>query len=168
MATRTYSSSGAPAQPKVKVGALVTRIMSWGTTLSQSAGDIMILKDMPIPHGAEITSVVFGGVQETTSTTSVSLVFTLGLNYNGSVDYRTIWARTTVISQAAWVSVDYAIGSGNTAGATTPWPVTVSVSDDYQPRYVYPMVTVASGTQGSATGSLTVRLSCAITYTMDR
>jgi hypothetical protein len=130
-------------------------------------GDVYIFKDIPIPHGAHIVSMVFGGVQETTSTTSVSHVFTLGLNYNGSTDYRTRWPNANVVSAAFWDSVDYCVTYAATAGAADPYPVKVSVSDDRVDRFVYPIVNYASGSYGSATGSMTVRLAMKVTYTMD-
>jgi hypothetical protein len=165
--TLTLSTANMPNQPRVDLTGTVTRVQEYKSTATLSAADAFVFTSIPIPHGAKIISFKVGAVQETTSTTSVSIVFSAGLFYNGSVDYRAIWVNTGNFSQAAWKTIDYCVDSTISAGGTKPWPLAVSVSDDRAERYVYPMINVVSATHGSATGSLTVRMSIAVSYIFD-
>ncbi len=166
----TLTLSASPltaAQPRVETSGVVTRYQKYKSTVTLSAADAYVFTGIPIPHGAHVTNFRVGAIQETTSTTSVSIVFSAGFFYNGTFDYRAAFVHTGNFSQAAWKVIDYATDSTQSAGSATEWPLKISVSDDRVERYVYPMINVVSATHGSATGSLTVRISVAVTYTMD-
>jgi hypothetical protein len=165
--TLTLSTANMPNQPRVETSGTVTRVQEYKSTATLSAADAFIFTNIPIPHGAKITSFKVGAVQETTSTTSVSIVFSAGLFYNGSTDYRAYWASTGNFSQAAWKTIDYAVDGTMSAAGNKGFPVTLSVSDDRVERYAYPMINVVSATHGSATSSLTVKMSVMVQYIMD-
>lgn len=165
--TLTLSTANQPNQPRIETSGTVTRMQTYKSTATLSAADAFIFTNIPVPHGAYITGFKVGCVQETTSTTSVSIVFSAGFFYNGTTDYRAAWPHTGNFSQAAWKTIDYAIDTTITAAGATTFPLKVSVSDDRVERYVYPMINVVSCTHGSATGSLTCKISVMVSYIMD-
>lgn len=178
MAAVTLTAIAAQAnQPRIDVAGTVTRTQvfvhgpsqatanGWSATLS--AGDQIHFYSMPIPHGAEVIGARLAVCMDTTSTTSVSHAFALGLAYNGSVNYTKYWGSAT-FSQSAWKVVDFMTAYVATLGSSQPFPVTVSVSDDYQPRYVYPQVTIDSFSYGSLSDSTTIRFALQIQYTYNR
>lgn len=164
MATLT-ASAAQPNQPRVTTdGTLIRRYQTY--TASMSAGDIVRFRSIPIPHGAKITSFTVSGVLTTTSTTSVSIAMTTGFAYSGTTNYSAIGAAAT-LSQAWGAEIETMTNSALSLAASTRWPLTISVSDDYQPRYVLPQVTVGGGF-GSATGSKTVIITVKVDYQMDQ
>ena len=164
--TYTAVASNAPNQPRVEVAGTVTRTQTYIASATLSSGVVIWFTSMPIPHGANIMNVKLGCCTDSTTTPSVSIVLALGLAYSGSVNYGKYWGSAT-FSQSAWKTVNYTDACVLSGVATAPWPVNVSVSDDYQPRYVYPQITVDSFVPASLTPSVTVRFSLAITYTME-
>jgi hypothetical protein len=162
--TITAVAANSPNQPRIETSGTVTRVQSYVTTASLSATGVIIFTSIPIPHGAVITGAKLGAGMDTTSTTSISNNFALGLKYNGSTDYTKALGSATY--SGAWKTAQVLDLLAPTGSA--PWPVVVSVSDDYSPRYVFPMLTVDAWSIGSTSGSTTVRFSVAITYTMDK
>jgi hypothetical protein len=162
--TITAVAASSPNQPRVEVSGTVIRTQSYVTTASLSATGVIELHSIKIPHGAVIISAKLGAGMDTTSTTSISNNFALGLQYNGSSDYRKALGSATY--SGAWKTAQVLDLLAPTGSA--PWPVVLSLSDDYQPRYAIPMITVDAWSIGSTSGSTTVRFAVAIEYTMDK
>jgi hypothetical protein len=162
--TITAVAANSPNQPRIETSGVVTRVQSYVTTASLSATGVIFLNSIPIPHGAVIVSAKLGAGMDTTSTTSISNNFALGLNYNGSVDYTKALGSATY--SGAWKTAQVLDLLAPTGSA--PWPLTLSLSDDRQPRYAIPMITVDNWSIGSTSGSTTVRFAVAITYIMDK
>jgi hypothetical protein len=162
--TVTAVAANSPNQPRIETSGTVTRVQTYVTTASLSATGVIIFTAIPIPHGAVIIDAKVGAGMDTTSTTSLSNNFALGLHYNGSTDYTKALGSATF--SGAWKTASTLDLLAPTGSA--PWPVVVSLSDDRQPRYVNPIITVDNWSIGSTSGSTTVRFSVAITYTMDR
>ena len=169
MATITAVAANSPNQPRVETSGTVTRTQVYTTSASLSAGDVILFTSIPIPHGANIVSAKLGSSMDTASTTSISNAYALGLQYNGATDYRIALGSATY--SGTWKTVDlvnnFAPTGASVATSGAPWPVKLSLSDDYQPRYAFPQVTIQNWSIGSTSGSTTVRFALAVTYNMD-
>lgn len=160
MATRTFTAGALPNQPITNVAGNIT--VSQVYTASVDATDVLVFDRLKIPHGAIIEEVKVGAVCNTASTTSLSIVFAAGLTYNGATNYLVAFGSATF--SASW-------GTKNMldliTGATNPWPVTLSLSDDREPRYANFRLLVDAFT-GSVTGSRTIIFAAAVTYHMQK
>ena len=140
----TLSAATAQAnQPRVTTdGTLITRMQTYVSTASFSAGDTVTMTGLKIPHGATTRSVWAKG-----SATDGSLVFKVGTT--GTANQ----FGSTTLSAGVLNRTELASGTG----------YKVSVSDDASIRYETIMVTIDTTTSPTASISLLI----GVDYVMD-
>ena len=143
MATITATGSF-PNQPKTPIIGLVERFQTYVTSASLSAGDVIRFDNLKLPQGAQVTEVRLLG-----KSVDGTGIFQIGTNYSGQ----------GVVFGSATMSATQAMKS-----QVLGLPYNVSVSDDFQPRYVTMTLTV-DGATASLTASLSMTLF--VRYTMD-
>lgn len=143
MATVTFTTAQANA-PVRQVNAGVTKIQSLVTTATFSAGDVYVLNNIKIPHGAIVTDInVKGSVVDGT--------YLIEMGTSGSAGTLDLFGSKTLSATAVL---------GMTV-ITTGLPATISVSDDAANRYQ----TFAVRVDGAATsGTPSVSLQFIVKY----
>lgn len=136
--------ASAPNQPKIALTASIDRFQSYLSSATLSAADSILFQNLKIPHGANIVEVRLLG-----KTKDGTQLFQIGTNYSGQS--AAFGSATISATQAMKTQV-------------TGLPYVVSVSDDFQPRYVTMMLT-QDGAATSSTKSCSVTLF--VRYTMD-
>lgn len=143
MATVTFTTAQANAAVR-NVNAGVTKIQSLVTTATFSAGDVYVLNNMKIPHGAIVTDLQLKG-------SVVDGTYLLEMGLSGSNGVLDVFGSKTLSATAVL---------GMTV-ITTGLPLTISVSDDAAQRYN----TFAIRVDGAATsGTPSVSLQFIIKY----
>lgn len=133
-----------PSQPKVNIVGAIERFQTYVSSLTLSATDVVLFTDLKLPHGANVTDVRLLG-----KTVDGTQLFQIGTNYSGQG--AAFGSATISVTQAMKTQI-------------TGLPYRVSVSDDFQPRYVS-MTLTCDGAQTSSTGSCSVTLF--VRYVMD-
>ncbi len=143
MATVTFTTAQANAAGK-QVNAGITKIQSLVTTATFSTGDVYVLNNIKIPHGAIVTDINLKG-----SVVDGTYLIEMGLSgSNGVLD---VFGSKTLSATAVL---------GATV-ITTGLPLTISVSDDAAQRYN----TFAIRVDGAATsGTPSVSLQFIVKY----
>jgi hypothetical protein len=143
MATVTFTVAG-PMQPLSRGGVTHTKNQSVVSTATFSAGDVYILNNIKVPHGAVITSLNYKG-----SVVDGQYIIEMGMAGSGGV--LDVFGSKTFSATAV-----------NTLTAiNTAIPYTVSVSDDAVDRYQ----TFAIRVDGAATsGTASVSLQFIVQY----
>lgn len=143
MATVTFTTAQANAAVR-QVNAGVTKIQSLVTSATASTGDVYVLNNLKIPHGAIVTDInVKGSVVDGT--------YILEMGLSGSNGVLDVFGSKTLSATAVL---------GMTV-ITTGLPLTISVSDDAALRYN----TFAIRVDGAATsGTTSVSLQFIVKY----
>lgn len=143
MATVTFTTASAMA-PSYKPNEAFTKVQSLVSTATWSAGDVYVLNNIKLPHGAIVTGVrVKGSVVDGT--------YILEMGTVGSGSTIDLFGSRTFSATAALALTD----------VTTSVPVTISVSDDAADRYQ----TFAVRVDGAATsGTTSVSLQFVVDY----
>lgn len=140
MATITATVARAMAAT-YKPTATITKVQSYVTSASLSAGDVILFSNIKIPHGAIINDVSVKG-----SAVDGSFLFEVGTQGSGG-------------TADLFGSKTFSFGGVVALTALqTGLPATVSVSDDAVDRYQTFMVRV-DGATTSGTGSLSIQFS---------
>jgi hypothetical protein len=143
MATITFTVA-APMQPVYGANRTITKVQSIVSTATFSTGDVYILNNIKVPHGAVITSVNYKG-------SVVDGTYLIEMGMQGSGGTLDIFGSKTFSATA--VTTLTAI--------TAAMPYSVSVSDDAVDRYQ----TFAVRVDGAATsGTASVSLQFVIQY----
>lgn len=133
-----------PSQPKTNIVGAIERYQSYLSSATLSSGDTILFTNLKIPQGANIVDVRLLG-----KTKDGQQLFNIGTDYSGQ----------SAALGSATISATYAIKTPGTG-----LPYNVSVSDDFQPRYVTMMLT-QSGAATSSTKSCSITLF--VRYVMD-
>lgn len=143
MATVTFTTAAAQAA-SYKPNQGITKVQTIVTTATFSAGDVYILNNIKLPHGAIVTDVGVKG-----SAPDGSYLFEIGtVGSNGTID---LFGSRTVSAGGVLALTQQ----------TTGLPATISVSDDATDRYQ----TLAIRVDGAATsGTLSVSLQFVVSY----
>lgn len=143
MATVTFTTQSAMA-PSYKPNQGITKVQSLVSTATWSAGDVYVLNNIKLPHGAIVTGVrVKGSVVDGTYLLEMGTV-----GSGGTID---LFGSRTFSATAVLALTD----------VTTSVPVTISVSDDAADRYQ----TFAVRVDGAATsGTTSVSLQFVVDY----
>ena len=143
MATVTFTVQ-APMQAVFKPNATITKAQPLVSTATFSAGDVYILNNIKVPHGAVVTNVNYKG-------SVVDGTYLIEMGMAGSAGTLDVFGSKT-FSATAVTSL---------TSVSTGIPYTVSVSDDATDRYQ----TFAVRVDGAATsGTASVSLQFIITY----
>ena len=143
MATVTFTTAQANAAVR-SVNAGVTKIQSLVTTATFSAGDVYVLNNIKIPHGAIVTDINIKG-------SVVDGTYLIEMGTSGSAGTLDLFGSKTLSATAVL---------GMTV-ITTGLPATISVSDDAANRYQ----TFAVRVDGAATsGTPSVSLQFIVKY----
>lgn len=117
MATVTFTTAAAN-QPVKQVNAGVTKIQSLVTTATFSAGDVYLLNNIKVPHGAIVTDVQLKG-------SVVDGTYLIEMGMYGSAATADIFGSKTLSATAVLSMTVLTVGL----------PHTISVSDDAINRY---------------------------------
>ncbi len=143
MATVTFTTAAANAAGK-QVNAGITKIQSLVSTATFSAGDVYVLNNIKVPHGAIVTDISMKG-------SVVDGTYLVELGMSGSNATADVFGSKTLSATAVL---------GLTV-ITTGIPHTISVSDDAANRYQ----TFAVRVDGAATsGTPSVSLQFIVKY----
>jgi hypothetical protein len=154
MATKTSTGdTNVSIQAKQLVSAPIYRVFKHTETLTLSAGDVIVMPDARIPHGANIFDVRLGGGARDGAYT---------INTQITVGSTTTLLGSATISSAGRIPVP--VVGPTTASEAAAIPFLVSVSDDAAVRYGTLQFTVTAA--ASATTSATVTI--IVGYVMDR
>ena len=154
MASVTAVAAISANQPKVIVGANVTRIFSVLCTATASSGDTWIMDWARIPHGAHVFDVKISGKTMDGIATVKPYIKVGSTNFPmGSL----------TLSVAGRVAP--AVYTQSSAGEAAYLPFTVSVSDDATTRFATMGFTVDAT---SASQSTSASFSFIVSYTMDK
>lgn len=138
MATVTFTTAQANAAVK-QVNAGVTKIQSLVTTATFSAGDVYVLNNIKVPHGAIVTDVQLKG-------SVVDGTYLIEMGMSGSNATADLFGSKTLSATAVL---------GMTV-ITQGLPATISVSDDAAQRYQTFAVRV-DGAATSGTPSVSIQ-----------
>lgn len=138
MATITAAVAAAMA-PTYRPNATITKVQSYVTSATASAGDVWILNNIKLPHRAIVTGVSVKG-----SVVDGTYIFEFGTQ--GSAGTADVFGSRTFSATAALALTALATGL----------PATISVSDDSVDRFQTFMVRV-DGTPTSGTASVSLQ-----------
>lgn len=133
----------APNQPRIETVGAVERYQSFVSSVSLSVGDVIKFNNLKLPLGAQVLDVRFAG-----NIPATSAVFAFGTDYasEGAV----FGSATLTTARAFFVKTDSI-------------PYNVSVSDDFQPRYV----TMTATLQAQSSATVSASMTLLVRYTMD-
>lgn len=131
------ATPASPNQPRIETVGAVERYQTYVTSATLSDGDVIKLNALKIPLGVHIVDVRLLG-----KTVDGTSIFQIGTDYSGAG--AAFGSATISVTQAMKTQL---LGL----------PYTVSVSDDFQPRYVT-MTLTQNGAATSGTASLSVTL----------
>ena len=143
MATVTFTTN-APMAASYKPMQSITKVQSLVSTATWSVGDVYVLNNIKLPHGAIVTEVAVKG-------SVVDGTYLIKMGTVGSAGSAALFGSKTFSATAALALTQIATGL----------PVTISVSDDAADRYQ----TFAVRVDGAATsGTTSVSLQFIVSY----
>lgn len=156
MATKTSTAEvGVSQQPKYLVTAPIRRVFTHFETATLSAGDIILMPQAQIPHGAHITDIrVGGGLRDSTT----GAIIRPGIDVGATTSY----FGTLTLSVAGRIPTT--VVGPTTASEAAAIPFTVSVSDDAAIRYATLRFQVQAATSATTSASLVF----IVDYVMDK